>query len=251
MSHFACIGMGRESSAIVGIAQKALREGCLVPCERGFYMKLEMGGNAEIWVAVAHGEGDSAGEVMDVNPRVDAPPGVRMRLHSALPDPEERGLGGLFVGWVNPRSGADQGDYPLAFDAPDFAACRIDPARTVAVALVGFAEVVAFQPDDGGKVMLDGLPMGSRSLIPTGMFFAGDRPTPRAEAVLVGKILAHALRHNDVGGGDFWWARIETFGGQMDLVAAPEQLPKLPEAGDLVSARVWLSGRIVDEAAAG
>ena len=247
---FSCIGLGEDVKVLTELAQRALREGSPLACDQGFYVRWPMGGSTELWVSLA-GSGASA-QFVDVNPHVEAAVGMRVQITACLPAETKKGMGGLVVGWADPQPGGpNRGAYPFVFDAPDFGLLKLEPDQTVEVGLAGFARSVEVYADDGES----GLPMGAlkmapESFLPSGLFVADGRPTPRAEARLSGHVLAVELRRNDITGLDFWWARVRTLGGEVELVADPSTVKGTAEVGSIVGGDVWLSGRVHAELAA-
>ena len=67
----------------------------------------------------------------------------------------------------------------------------------------------------------------------------------RSHAVVTGRVSAARALENAATGRAYRALRVETYGGELDIVASQAQLPTLPELGAIVRANCWLSGRLV------
>jgi hypothetical protein len=52
---------------------------------------------------------------------------------------------------------------------------------------------------------------------------------------------------NETTGDAFWWARVRTLGGEIEVVADPVLLTGPVTPGAVVQGSFWLSGRLPDE----
>ena len=86
--------------------------------------------------------------------------------------------------------------------------------------LAVFADPDAYAEANEGREM----PYAAESFIPSGLFVTGDEPEPAAEAFLTGTVLAARGRLNETTGDAFWWARVRTLGGELEIVADPALL---------------------------
>ena len=87
--------------------------------------------------------------------------------------------------------------------------------------LAVFADADAYAEANEGRE----LPYAAESFIPSGLFVTGDEPEPAAEAFFTGTVLAARGRMNETTGDAFWWARVRTLGGEIEIVADPVLLP--------------------------
>jgi hypothetical protein len=70
----------------------------------------------------------------------------------------------------------------------------------------------------------------------------GDEPAP--DALLHGRVVRAERLTNPETGVAFAHLVVKTLGGEIDVVADPEELPELPAEGSIVRAGGWLSGAL-------
>jgi hypothetical protein len=190
-------------------------------------------------------------QVLGMNPHFAGPARLRVKLTSYIPSTTPSPLDGSFHGWTNPPANtesADQaeGDYPFVFDAPDALLHKGAPLPgVVEVQVAAFAhEMQVFGSEQAYLSSLpeDGLRMASESFIPSGLF--GQEGEPRALGMFTGRVLEAAWKTNPLQGRSYWWALVQTLGGQFDVVADPELIANPLEKGNIVQGSFWLSGLI-------
>jgi len=139
--------------------------------------------------------------------------------------------------------------YPLAVEIENPVAARqLSLADVVAVELTAFAEVLTVHADeDAFRSAQTAQPrFVPRSLVPSGLVSADGEPRePRAEILMNGRVGAAVPRRNKHTGRTFWHAAVRTLGGDIDVVAAPEQAPAGLALGNIVSGSFWVVGRLV------
>ena len=154
-------------------------------------------------------------------------------------------LDGAFTGWFY-----DGGETiaPFVVDVPDYRAFDdlTLPFETT-IALVGFARALDVH-DDEAAFHSTGSGMAVRSFIPSGMFAAaaaetGSTDLPTSVGLLTGIVEAARQRYNVLTGRPYWWMRVDSLGGPIEIVADPSIPSAPPRAGCVVSAQCWLTGR--------
>ncbi|HOX43768.1 MAG TPA: hypothetical protein PK668_09220 [Myxococcota bacterium] len=257
-SHLTSIGFDAESEEeFVDLAARADEEGALVESERGAYLHWRLPCGAELWAQISAEQ-----ELVGMNPHLDGRGRMPAVLTRELAREGDSPLDGAFHAWaVAPEALADSQDglYPFVFDCPDAArqAGRRLPAR-VDVQLALFAHELQVYP---GLEAFEARPqdevrLASRAFIPLGLFREESDESDRSDrsdesdeeesmALLAGHVVAVERRVNEETGRAFVWALLETLGGTVDLVADPEIAPALLQAGGVVVATGWLSGRIL------
>ena len=143
----------------------------------------------------------------------------------------------------------DQAVYPLAVEIEDpVVASRLSLPDVRAVEATAFAEVLSVYADeDAFRAAQTSEPrFAPLALVPSGLVSADGEPRePRAEILMNGRVGAALPRRNAKTGRTFWHAAVRTLGGDLDLVAAPEQAPDGLSRGNVVSGSFWLVGRLV------
>ncbi len=224
---------------------KAAMAGTQLAMAKGRYIRWASPSGAELWLQV-HADGALIG----VTPYFSGTSAVHIRLTAAITQPDDATLDGAFHCWADPREeDSESGLYPFVFDAPDF---HLYPPFTFPC--IAQAQIAAFphevevygSPEEFSERQSDTPAMASQAFIPTGLFSdSGERAeTPMAYAILSGHVITSETRRNELGGAQFHWAMIESFGGTYDVVIDPQQIPALPQPGAVISGSFWLSGRL-------
>jgi hypothetical protein len=202
---------------------------------------------AELWIYV-----DSTGTMKSVQPHYSGGPRIRLELQAILDRPEISPFDGGFLGLTqeggsNPSLG---GGFPVVFDAPDFPDVK-DAMLTSKhdVELAGFAvELNIYTTEEEFREAQPDLkPLGIPAFIPAGMVAQTEGASPTAHALIVGRALETEAVTNRLTGREFIRLRIETPAGPMDMAVDPGLIEGLPEAGQIVQAGAWLSGRLAPE----
>jgi hypothetical protein len=78
-----------------------------------------------------------------------------------------------------------------------------------------------------------------------GMFSQGSDVGASARVSLAGRVARAELRRNSRGGA-FWWLRLVSLPGDVDVVAPAEALANLPHVGAVALVDAWLVGRPIE-----
>jgi hypothetical protein len=235
------VGSEDEAQALVGRVASDAEE---LGTPDGSYLRYSDASGAELWLHL-----DAQGVVVDMHPHYAGDAAMPVAVTRRIARADGGPLGGAFHGWADPADeDPESGSYPFVFDAPE-PALHADlelPCVTV-VQLAAFAhELAVFADDDAYAEHTEGLevPYAAESFIPSGLFVTGDEPEPAAEAFLTGTVVAARGRMNETTGDAFWWARVRTLGGELEIVADPVLLSGPVAAGAVVQGSFWLSGRL-------
>ncbi len=175
---------------------------------------------------------------------------MTVRLLNRVIHPKNTVLQGAFHGWANPHAGlTPDGDYPFCFSVPDY---RMHDGLTlpteVSVQLAAFPnELLAFDNREvvrsSNTWMKD---MAGEACIPTGTFLPGGQKIdpPKPEIMFAGTVLDTSQLTNPVTRQPFFWARVRTLGGELDVVADPTAVKGTIKKNGIVGSMCWLSGRI-------
>ena len=162
-------------------------------------------------------------------------------------------LDGAFYAWAAPqRNEPESGYYPFVFDVPDYDLhndVRVPSLATVQLTafaheLEGFENTAAYM-----AAQESGLSRAEESFIPSGLFTSGHRggvrEPPVAEAIFSGHVLVTQILINPVTDQRFYWARVRTLGGEVDVVADPQVVRGKVIRNGIIKGSFWLSGRLV------
>jgi hypothetical protein len=218
-------------------------------CERGFYIVYSDESGAEIFL-----QGNLQQELIGFNPHYAGKSRRKVGLKKAI-ERESSELDGGFEAWANPidEDGEISGEYPFVFDAPDFRAINdLQFQRIAELQLTAFAsnDFKIFQSQsDYEKSQIGEAQLAAKSFIPTGMFLPDEKATPieppRPVGMFAGEIKEYELKTNQLSGEKFYWLLVETYGGEIDVVADPKLIVDEPKIGGIVSGQFWLSGRVI------
>jgi hypothetical protein len=155
------------------------------------------------------------------------------------------------VAWSEP-AGEAHGQYPFSATVPDFdqIAEREVPFRAE-LAIAGFANDFAWWPSERAyeeAIAGDETRFGAHSFVPVGLF--GDNVgRARSYGLVSGRLRNFSTAVNPATERPFVHARVETYGGEIDIVAPPDRVSGEPNIGAVVRATCWLVARVVETAA--
>lgn len=241
MSHFSALGVRVATEAEqVELADYLYTRGEGQRSRGGWYYSLGDGDGVELWLEL---RGEKS--FVAIHPHLSGPTRRRVGLGAAV---DRDGVAG-FSGWANPEPGRPEaGSSPILFNVPDF---RLLPAWSLpaeaVVQLAAFGETLEFFDDDDAYLAAQAereLKWGRQSFAALGTFAAETEPgRSPASALLGGSVREWQLRKNQLTRNEYLWARVETLGGELDVVADPKEVARSPVAGGIVFGRFWLSGR--------
>ncbi len=253
MSNLSDIGFPVKSEQDVNqVIMDILNHLMPIPCPpHGFYFKFEDDSGAEIYLQTNASE-----EIMGFNPAFSGRSKRKVGV-TKLIERDTSELDGAFHAWANPSGeGAEMtGEYPFVFDAPDFRTYKkINLPKVCEIRLTGFAsnDFQIFSNEDAFKSsQSDEKQVATKSFIPSGLFSFGengemvDIDPPQAHGILTGEIKEFELRANKFTGEKFYWLWINTYGGELDVVADVNLIKEEPKIGGIVRGSFWLSGKIL------
>ena len=211
----------------------------------GYYRQWSPGGGVELWVDV-----NQQIQILGLNPHFDGKARMRVKLVRRVLRQKDTVLEGTFYGWANPRGGTTtDGDYPFCFSAPDYRLHdKVSLPSEVTVQLAAFpGELLAFENQEAMRSSSTWMnQMAPESCIPSGLFLPGGQKIdpPKPEIMFCGKVLETSQLTNPVTGLAFFWARVRTLGGELDVVADPAAVRGTIKKNGIVGSMCWLSGRI-------
>lgn len=242
---------------VTGLAEAA-REGLSTPV--GDYAVWRSRSGAEVWlhIAPASSDGpDAVREILGITPFFDGSSEISLNITERINRPDDNAFEGAYQAWVGVgEQGAAGGDYPLVFDAVDFAAFGSQnlPA-TCRARICGFCrELKAFGDEAAfNDSQSEGPGFAAQSFFPVGLFTESETAadqfiTPRApssNALINGVIKGHRELVNEFTGQPFHWLEIESLSASYDIVAAPRVIEGDIRPGGIVQAACWLFGRIL------
>lgn len=246
-SHLSTIGFPIETGEdFVQLAERVSSAAEEISTKSGTYLRWKGSAGEELWLQL-----DSRRELIGMNPHFTGASRNRIGIVARVGRPDDTKLDGALHAWASPPGASpEEGDYPFVFDVPDAALYSDLGVPGVAEAqIAAFAHEVAFFPSEqayDASQSDDGVRFAAKSFIPSGLFSAdGSKTAPTSQAILTGEVLRAEVLTNPVSEVQFWWALVETLGGQYDVVIDPALLERQPTVGGILSGSFWLSGRLL------
>lgn len=251
MSNLSDIGFPVQSEhGVSEILMQVLEKTKEIRCPQGFYLKFSDISGAEMYL-----QGNFDGELIGFNPHFAGKSKRLVGLTKAI-ERDSSELDGGFHAWAEP-GGEDvetSGAYPFVFDVPDFRVNKInDFPKIQEIQLTAFAsnDFKMFESKAEFYDAQDSEPKFSPTFfIPSGLFLPDENMTPieppRPVGTFAGEIKEFEFKINGLTNEKFYWFLIETFGGEIDVVADPKLVFAEPEIGGVVRGQFWLSGRLTD-----
>jgi hypothetical protein len=216
------------------------------------YLKWAVDDKLELWTTFKNGEAEVvfrsyyAGDAR-----------MTVGLIEKMPRPNSSLSDGAFLCRSKAFAGAGwiAGQVPFVFDTPDY--YRYDDLklpRLTSVQLTGFAfRVMGFENEDEYDEAFprdeEGYGWDPKHFIPSYML------NPRGEGgelqsastQLSGFVLDTGILTNPVTGLDFCWIKVETIGGEVDVVCSPDKLDGYLVTGGIATLDCYLYGRLIDD----
>ena len=176
-----------------------------------------------------------------LTPFFDGTSDVSLSVTERINRPDDNAFEGAYQAWVGDGGapGTEGGNYPLVFDAVDFAAfSNQNLPATCRARICGFCrELKAY----------------TQSFFPVGLFAEAESSktpklvpsAPSSNALINGVIKGHRELVNEFTGQPFHWLEIESLSATYDIVAAPRIIEGEIRQGGIVQAACWLFGRIL------
>lgn len=248
-SHMSSIGfpMANEED-FEKYARMALENGSTIKVDRGIYINWSIENGVELWAQV-----DNNNNFIGLNPHFIGQAKMKVSLIEKVDRSEISILDGAFYSWADPAedNNPESGCYPFVFDTPNFGVFEfIETPRIVEVQLSAFAhELNIFESDEAFDASQSDqeAKFAAESFIPSGLFTVdgGETEPPEALAIFSGHVLETKVLNNPITDNQFVWIKVETLGGEIDIVADPELVKEKVFVGGIVRGSFWLSGKLL------
>lgn len=250
MSNFSNIGFDINSDeAFLQLIQEIVNVSTLIKAEEGLYAVYSDPSGAELWLQFDH-----RNEFIGINPHFKGKSKRRVCLQGFLEHPDNP-LEGGFHAWSNPsvEDIPESGEYPFAFMSPAYRATGpITLPCTVDIQLTAFAqEIECFATErDFFAAQTTDIQLSSQSFIPAskaGMPGADtDDGQPIALAYITGIVREVHVRRNEWTAQAFFWLLIDTYGGEIDVVADMRLFETVPVVDGIIQGEFYLSGQLIN-----
>lgn len=228
------------------------KNGEVVETDGATYLKWSVGERLELWTRLEGGEPEMifyayyAGEAR-----------MKVALIEKAPRPRKSLSEGAFLCRGRGAAGRDwvAGRNPFIFDTPHYHSYDgLSLPRVGMIQLTGFASsMTGFEDEDeydkAYPADAQGFCWDYKHFIPALML--GPRgeggQLQSASAEVSGWVLNTAILTNPVTGLDFCWAKLDTVGGEVDVVCSPDRLSGYLVKGGVAATTCYLFGRLVDD----
>ncbi len=236
---------GNIAKLLVSLTKKGTR----IKAGKYSYMRYTDTSGAEIWTLL-----NRLGQIVFVYPHFNTKRKRKIRLTGEI-KLQNRFPGGGFTALAitTGQRSFENGEFTLAFEAPDFYTYgKLVFPQEVEVQLTAFAQKILYIGNEKNfyRYQKNEPKWASRSFIPVGLFDPSDgreEKIPEALALFAGFVKDYSVLHNSYTGDSFLWILVDTYGGEIDVVAAWEQMEKLPKIGEVIFGQFSLSGRILSK----
>lgn len=261
-SNLETIGLGVNDrpafEKLVTSLAEAAQEGLSTPV--GDYQVWRSRSGAEVWLHIAPPvqDGDNTmREIMGLTPFFNGNSEIALNITDRIKRPEDNAFEGAYQAWVgtSEAAAAEGGDFPVVFDAVDFAAFTSQtlPA-TCRARISGFSRELKAFPDEAAFSAAqapNGLDFSAQSFFPVGLMADAanenktEKTAPSSNALINGIVKSHRELVNELTNQSFHWLEVESITATFDVLAASNVIKGEIKEGGVVQASCWLFGRIL------
>jgi hypothetical protein len=253
MAYKADVGFyDRNAVRHLEVYEQLCKHGEMIEAGEAKYLKWDVGQNLELWTRVKEGVPEMLYYVSYTGEAR-----LKVALLEKMPRPESLLSEGAFYCRGAASAGADwlAGRNPFIFDTIHYHCYDgLSLPRLSTIQLTGFAfRMTGFENEEEYDEAYPGDEEGYcwdyKHFIPALMLKprGDDGELQSASAEVSGWVSDTGIVTNPVTGLDFCWARLETIGGEVDVVCAPERLSGYLVKGGLAATECYLYGRLMDD----
>jgi hypothetical protein len=213
----------------------------------GSYTVWALGNGIELWVQT-----NLHKRIIGMNPHFSGHSRMKVSLSERIMRSDQSILDGALYAWADPqKEEPESGTYPFVFDLPDYDLHNdVQIPGLATIQLAAFAHELQGFESEGAYMAAQSSDMrfAVESFIPSGLFKPGSRgrrEPPLAQAIFSGRVLVTQILTNPVTNQRFYWARVHTLGGEVDVVADPQVVQGKVVKRGIIKGNFWLSGRLV------
>ncbi|MGG5372407.1 hypothetical protein [Enterococcus sp. AZ196] len=247
VSHFSTIGLPLNSNEeFMEYAKFVYESGEKIKAGQMAYLKLALGEGIELW-----GQVNEDNEMIGLNPHFKGTAVSIVRLTEKINNPAATVLDGQMYGEAEPSE--DGGfTYPFVFDMPDAALHELSFPVIKKVQLAAFAhELTIYTNEENYKQAQEnegGVKFATEFFIPSGLF-SEEEPdfVPDSTAIFGGRVLTVKKIKNSHTAEFFYYAKVKTLGGEIDVVMDPELVTEEITDQSILSGSFWLTGQLLHD----
>ncbi|MDR0611307.1 MAG: hypothetical protein LBG58_14455 [Planctomycetaceae bacterium] len=251
-SHFSSIGMPvKTEKEFFELVKRASNLGNKISCEHGYYSQWHSQTGAELWIQL-----DNTSTIFGGNPFYDGSSEFSAGIIHKVERKGDNVLAGTFYAWANPRDHEpENGDYPFVFECVNVAEIKkLELPCIKKVKLTAFThDIDIYASSDDYHSKQERTPhFGTQFFSPSGTFRPDNHPSDETfemtpEAMFIGIILDYKKYTNELTNEDFYWIKVDTFGGIIDTVVDPVFIKSDLKINGVIAGVFYLCGKIIAE----
>ncbi|HEX7313636.1 MAG TPA: hypothetical protein VF297_06930 [Pyrinomonadaceae bacterium] len=242
----------RSAVALLNLVRQVCEHGEVIETAAMKYVKWSVGEGLELWLRFKDGE-------PELLPYPGFAGGSRMKVALLEKTPRQEPLRGDGAFYCRGRACAGAnwvaGRNPFVFDTHNYHAHDgLSLPRVCTIQLTAFAfNMTGYPTEEDFEEAYPGDEQGFcwdyKHFIPLCMTAPRHEggELQEASAEVSGYVTDTAIITNPVTGHDFCWARLETIGGEVDVVCSPDRLSGYLVKGGLAATTCYLYGRLIDD----
>ena len=249
MSNFSNIGFEVNSDEeFLQLVQGIANASSMMKVEEGLYARYSDPSGAELYLQF-----DKRDEFVGINPYFNGKSLRKVCLQHFV-EREDNPLEGGFHAWSNPtdENVPESGEYPFVFMSPAYRAEDVfNLPCTVEIQLTAFAQEIEFfaTERDFYAHQTSDIKISSQSFVP---LRHGAMPGDDGEhgqiislAFFTGIVKEVNVRRNEWTAETFLWLLVDTYGGEIDVVADMRFFQTVPVVGGIIQGEFYLTGQFL------
>ncbi|MFN9112847.1 MAG: hypothetical protein ACK5XN_22510 [Bacteroidota bacterium] len=249
MSNFSNIGFDVNSDEeFLALVQGIAKASATMKVEEGLYARYSDPSGAELYLQF-----DNRNEFVGINPYFNGKSLRKVCLQHFV-EREDNPLEGGFHAWSNPtvENVPESGEYPFVFMSPAYRAEDVFHLPcTVEIQLTAFAQEIEFfaTERDFYAQQTSDINISSQSFVPLRhAAMPGDdydQGQLIALAFFTGIVKEVNVRRNEWTAEAFLCLLVDTYGGEIDVVADPRLFQTVPVVGGIIQGEFYLTGQFL------
>ncbi|MDR1483364.1 MAG: hypothetical protein LBT09_00925 [Planctomycetaceae bacterium] len=250
-SHFSSIGMlANTEKEFFELVKRASDLGDKISCEHGYYSKWHSKTGAELWVQL-----DKTDTIIGGTPFYSGSSEFSAGIIHKVERKGDNVFDGAFYAWANPRDHEpENGDYPFVFECVNAIEIKkLDLPCIKKIKLTAFTHAIDIyaNSDDYHSKQEKTRHLGTRFFSPSGLFTPDNNSDKTCEmtpdVIFTGIIRDYKKYTNELTNGDYYWIKVDTFGGIIDTVTDTKFIKSSLKINGVIAGAFYLCGKIIAE----
>jgi hypothetical protein len=236
-----------DESGYSEILRKILENGTVIETKRGKYVRWILGSGVELIASL-----DKSSKPISIKPYFFGNTIYKAKLTKSFKSMGVSGMDGSIMLWSEPLAETTERSFPFVAELPEFGVYDFSSVPlNVEVQVCAFGtELTVFKSEQEYMDFQKGRnKFEVKSFVPIGMFEDDGmyKTNPDPLGVITGIVGATEKLRNPLTDESFIWIKLETVGGEVDVVANEDTLKGTVEEGDILGGMFYISARVVGE----